>query len=253
MNDNFALFFLKFSEGIFILPILFVGYLWLNRNIFYNATCISLFSVIYVRFLKVFFQIYSPGYGLSFPSGHALFATVFYGFIAFKFNSILIRFICTLIILLTYYSLVYLKYHDLFHIYGSFFFGMVLIYIYNAFIFKSRKKYEYSLPLIGAFLIFYQFMIDGLIKPYQWSIEYGIIGFIISHNKVKLKKLILSLNEKILSTFIAFIAFFLFSTLYSNYYLPDIISQSKWFFIGLMLPISRNISISINSKIIGIK
>lgn len=46
MLDIIAKFFLSFSHDIVIIPLLILGYIWLNREVFFNAIYLILVSIL---------------------------------------------------------------------------------------------------------------------------------------------------------------------------------------------------------------
>ncbi len=50
MLDNVAKIFLSFSHDIVIIPLLILGYIWLEQKVFFNAICLILQNLRYVRF-----------------------------------------------------------------------------------------------------------------------------------------------------------------------------------------------------------
>ncbi|MGQ3892523.1 phosphatase PAP2 family protein [Legionella sp. CNM-4043-24] len=81
-----AEFFLFFDNLYLLVPLMLLGMVAINRSLFYEATYLTLFSILINVALKVTFKVPltlivgHPGYGL--PSGHMQLAMVFYGFLA---------------------------------------------------------------------------------------------------------------------------------------------------------------------------
>jgi hypothetical protein len=50
MLSNIANFFLAFSNDILIIPIIILGFIWLNRVVFYHASCIILLSMLFIQY-----------------------------------------------------------------------------------------------------------------------------------------------------------------------------------------------------------
>lgn len=241
MNKEIANFFLKFSHDIIIIPILVLGYIWLNRKLFYHTICITLLSMIYSRALKNYFQI-SSQYGLVFPSGHTLTAATLYGYIALQYRKKFLWFIaCTILIMLSY-SLIYFGYHNIYHIAGGIFFAGLLIFLYDLALKNYPNILKYSIiPLVIIMLVYINYK-QNIIMGYLWMVFYCLIGIFISENYFCKEEGKLSIKEKILATLICLtngaLAFFIFQHLLLASYIYEI----KWLIIGASLPISRHLS-----------
>ncbi|WP_032112878.1 phosphatase PAP2 family protein [Candidatus Paracaedibacter symbiosus] len=132
--DQLCGFFLLFSKEIVLIPIFLIGYFFYNRNVFFQALVLLLFSLVAAAFLKSLFKIpLLPhlGEGWAFPSGHMFTATVFWGFLALKLRN---KFITALVIILLAgigYSLMHFHYHNLIDIVGAVGFAILLIIFYR--------------------------------------------------------------------------------------------------------------------------
>lgn len=238
MQQELATIFLKFTHDIFIIPILVLGYIWINRKLFYHAICVTLLAVIYARALKNYFQIYSPKYGLIFPSGHILTATATYGWISLKSNKILIWIISIILISLSSYSMIFFSFHNLKEIIGGIFFAIILVISYNYMLTKHPSILKLTLlPLAIALLLYIKYK-KQVFFGFIWMTIYALFGIFIGENYFKenaTKK-----REKLLATllyiFINFITYMFFKELN----LPVYIFELRWFIFGLSLPLSIN-------------
>lgn len=236
MNKELAIIFLKFSNESFIMPILVLGYIWLNRNLFYHGICVTLLAVIYARVLKNYFQIYSPKYGLIFPSGHTLTATATYFWIALKSRKIFIWLLSFLIIVLTCYSMIFFDYHNLNHILGGVFFAIIFIILYNYMLVKYPNILDIILLPLAIFLLLYIKYKNEVFVSFLWIGIYALIGIFIGEKcfpNRELKK-----KEKLLATLIYSFTSFITYLLFSEFSLPNYLFEIRWFILGITLPSS---------------
>lgn len=244
MIDNIALFFLKFSHDILVVPILILGFIWLNREVFYHSICLFLFSMIYGYSLKVFFQIYSPIYGLIFPSGHMLAPTILYGWIAYKYNNLVFRIITLILLCGIGISLVHFNYHDYFDVIGGVFFALILIIAYN-FILENKPQLILGMTLIlSTTLIVYLYIKLNNMLPHLWLSYYALIGFSISNkifnNRISSQTFIHNLISSLVCFLIIFVIQYIFNLYAKN--LAIYLGQLKWLLIGASVSISCFIS-----------
>ncbi|MDF1684075.1 MAG: phosphatase PAP2 family protein [Legionellaceae bacterium] len=144
--DAIARFFLGFSHVGFILPMLALGFIFLDKPYFYHAYCIMFFSIIMNVALKSTFQVpLNPTIhhaGFAFPSGHMQLATIVYGWLAFNNANKHLRACICIILMGVGFGLVHFNYHTIIDVLGGVFFASLIILFY-AFI---KNKYQSKLP-----------------------------------------------------------------------------------------------------------
>jgi len=149
--DTIALFFLGFSHWEFILPMLALGFVFLNKPLFYHAFFIMFFSILMNVALKATFQVpLNPTIhhaGFAFPSGHMQLATIVYGWLAFNNTNKFLRACICLILVGVGFGLVHFNYHTTIDVLGGVFFSGLIIMLYD----RIKNKYPNKLPwLLGA-------------------------------------------------------------------------------------------------------
>jgi hypothetical protein len=244
MLDNIASLFLRFSHDIIVVPIIILGFIWLKRETFYHAICLLLFSILYSHALKVYFQIYSPIYGLIFPSGHMLAPTVLYGWLAYKYKNITFKIMVLILLCGIGASLIHFNYHDYNDVIGGAFFAIILLLTYN-FILQKRPEFllYFNLILANVFMLYLSIRLDNIL-PHLWLSYYALMGFTISSKIFYNQKIIDTTKSKILSSILYFISFAIiysiFNTTMSN--LPIYIFQLQWLFFAIFIPSSCFVS-----------
>lgn len=150
--DTVAQFFLGFSHFLFILPMLALGFIFVNKPLFYHAFFIMFFSILMNVALKATFQVsLNPTIhhaGFAFPSGHMQLATIVYGWLAFNNTNKFLRACICLILVGVGFSLVHFNYHTTIDVLGGVFFASLIIILY-AFI---KNKYQSKLPWLLSIL-----------------------------------------------------------------------------------------------------
>ncbi len=116
MLDNIARLVLTFSNVIVIVPLLIYGYIWRDRDVFYRAICMILFSMLLNCVLKIIFKVPLPAAlgvdGFAFPSGHMQSSTTLYAWLAYNNHNNLIKIFFIVMLIAIGFSLVYCGYHD---------------------------------------------------------------------------------------------------------------------------------------------
>ena len=135
MIDLFIKFFLFMSHDSMIIPLIILGFIWVNKEIFCHSIYVLLISMIFSYALKVHFKIESPSYGLIFPSGHMLSSTALYGWLAYKLNNIIVRILALCLLTGIAISLVYSGYHNYYDVAAGGFFAAILLILYDSIFF----------------------------------------------------------------------------------------------------------------------
>ncbi|SRR5579883_912026 len=194
MSDALFRFFLAFSHGTIIIPLIIIGYLWFDRRrVFFHGTCLLLLSMAFNWALKVTFQIpLSPELGkegFAFPSGHMQTAFVFYGWLWRSFhNHLPVKIGIPLVLIGIGIGLVHFGYHTYFDVFGGLFFGFLLLYTYSWLLMRLKETtFLITLFLFSTSLMVYSGLVYK-IKELTW-IAYGVLVFLIFSQYVfKFKK-----------------------------------------------------------------
>ena len=257
MIDNIANGFLAFSHDTIIIPLVILGYIWLDKKVFYSAICLVLFNMIFSAALKATFQVpLAPSIGkagFAFPSGHMQSAFVLYGWLMSKTHKMFIRLIMLVILAGIAVSLVHFGFHNYYDILGAIFFGGILLLIYQ----KLLSKYEFSLSwsiFFSSTIMIVYIAYVYRIESHLWMAYYGLIGIMFSektfsnlkdsnqsflNNKKPTTKNVIS---KIVATIFCFGAFFLIKIVFASECmsdLPGVVSQLQWALISFCIPLSR--------------
>jgi hypothetical protein len=235
--------FLGFTHEIVILPLIILGYIWLNQKNFYNAICLLLISMLFNYALKVTFKIpLAPTLGktgFAFPSGHMQSAVVLYGWLITKIKQPIVKILIILLLIGVGLSLVYFGYHNYLDILGAIFFGILLIFIYNILL-NNINKYLYYLILSFSSILMLYIAIIHNIAPHLWMAYYGLIGLIITEKFFISHKIIKkNINNKILATILCFVSIFIIKALFCIKFmngLPVYLQQLQWILIGGCIP-----------------
>lgn len=225
--------FLGFTHEIVILPLIILGYIWLNQKNFYNAICLLLISMLFNYALKVTFK------GFIFPSGHMQSAVVLYGWLMTKIKQLILKILIIKLLISIGVSLVYFGYHNYLDIFGAIFFGILLIFIYNILLNNINKYLSFIILSFSSILMLYIAIIHN-IAPHLWMAYYGLIGLIITENIFISHKIIKkNINNKILATIICFVSIFIIKALFCIKFmngLPVYLQQLQWMLIGGCIP-----------------
>ncbi len=240
--NNISNLFLTFSQDTLIIPLIILGYIWLDKKIFFNAICLILISIHFNSTLKCTFQVpLSPTLhkeGFAFPSGHMQSSVVLYGFLFTEIRSFLVKSIIIALLFGIGFSLVYFGFHNYFDILGAIFFGVLLIFSYKFLLKINNDKIIY--PLILCFVSFLMLYIAFVykIKENLWMSYYALIGVMLSEYYFKNKKTILDKKNKITATFFCFLMMLIIRKTLTFNDLPFFVTQTQWILIGFCIPFS---------------
>jgi membrane-associated phospholipid phosphatase len=180
--DTVARFFLGFSHLYLIIPMLVLGLIFLNKNLFYHALCIMLFSLVINIALKVTFQVPLAPFlnkaGFAFPSGHMQLATIVYGWFALKIPSTRLRVLIGLILVGVGFGLVYFGYHTVVDVLGGVFFASLLITFYAFMQFEHNKVLPWILITTSSLAMVY-IAWRSTIFPHAWVAYCSLLVLII--------------------------------------------------------------------------
>ena len=143
MLDNTSRFFLAFSHDTIIIPLIIIGYIWIDRKVFFHGICLLLTSMLLNLALKITFQVpLAPSLGkegFAFPSRHMQSSIVLYGWLLKSVNKRSIKVVITILLIGISIGLVHLGYHNYFDVLAAVFLGLLLIFIYSWFL-KTFKE-----------------------------------------------------------------------------------------------------------------
>lgn len=187
--------FLFFSHWNCIIPLMIIGYFWVDRTIAHHAACLIALSIIVNVALKVTFQIPLPPSvsqnWFSFPSGHMQLSTVFYGWLTYRLitynrpvselkntlgqvnKTILLLFLFALLTGIGW-SLVKAGYHTYDDVIAGAFVGFSLVILYDFLISKYPKRTPFLLVVITTMLMVYV-SLRYLFIPFHACIAYLLL------------------------------------------------------------------------------
>lgn len=224
-----------------------IGFVWINRRLFYSAICLIFLSMITNIALKVTFQIpLNPLLGkdeFAFPSGHMQCATVFYTWIAYKTQNMTFKCFLPLLLISIMMSLVYCGYHTYYDTIAGIFFGLFLLALYTR-ISSKEKTASWILFTATTLLIIYTSM-RWKAPTHVWMAYYGLLGFMISEIKFHKPHISKALSNKIIESVFTLgsIAFLQWTFLHPFFReLPGCLSQLHWLMIGFIVPFSSTMA-----------
>jgi len=243
MLDNVCRFFLAFSHDTIIIPLIIIGYIWIDKKVFFHGICLLLTSMLLNLALKITFQVpLAPSLGkegFAFPSGHMQSSIVLYGWLLKSINKLLIKVLIILLLIGIGVSLVHLGYHNYFDVFGAVFVGILLIFTYNWFLKSFKERILSMIVLLFNTLLMVYIGLLYEIKEYSWLVYYSLIGFISSEYCFRNKKASISNNIKVIATIFCACIFLLVNQIFLLLKTDSLcLSQLKWLFIGFCIPFS---------------
>jgi len=240
--------FLVFSQDTVLIPLIVLGYLWLDRRLFSQATCLLFLSMLLNYAEKISFQIPLAehlGPGFAFPSGHMQSACAFYGWLAFRLPSIRLRLGIVVLLLGIGYGLIRLGYHQIQDLIAAVLSAALLIVGYLKFLYQDSARTLFLKIGLATILLGYIYLQGPSVPKASWLAYYALLGFSIalylqpkSQTKIPIRS---HLSQKALATFLFFISFLIIhqvfqklSTIHPE--LPPYLSESQWLLIGFILP-----------------
>lgn len=243
---------LEFSNESIIISLLIIGYIWINKDIFFHGVCLVLISMIINSALKATFQIpLNPSLGkegFAFPSGHMQTSVVLYGFFYTFIKNRALK--CCLLALLTMIgaSLIYFGYHDFVDVVGAVVVALLIMFLYkniiiNRLYLKSRYLSLMQMFVVSIFLVYIKLIYS--INPYVWMAYYALFGFLIAHEYcvIKLKTTTPNKLNKFLASGLCFTCLFYLDVIFSSTSsIIELISPFRWFFMGVAVPCALFVS-----------
>lgn len=169
-------FLLLFAKELVILPLFLMGYFFYNRNLFFQAIVLLLWSMIIAAFLKFLFKIpLLPhlGEGWSFPSGHMFAACSFLGFLAWEIRNKFIRLAVVALLIGIGYSLVQCHYHIWMDVLAAAFFALLFIVFYRTLLISTSLGNNNALLSFTALIV--SLVLIYFVSPFK-SIFYLPLG-----------------------------------------------------------------------------
>lgn len=247
MLDYLFRFLLLFSTDLLIIPIIVLGYMFLERKIFYHAICLMILSALFNVALKVTFQIpltpllYQEGF--AFPSGHMQYAFSLYMWLAIHASKLIIKALATTLLIGIGLGLMYFGYHNIIDVLGAVFFGSLIVILYRALWGLNKEKLLLKLAMVFSTccVIYIGFMYK--IEPHVWKSYYALIGILFSEYHFGQEESMLeakkeSLKFKLLATIICFSALLVINGMFKLFALPVMIAQIQWMMVSFFIPFS---------------
>lgn len=246
MTDIVTSFFLSFSHDTVIIPFVIIGYIWLDRNLFFNAICLILLSIIFNSALKITFQIpLSPllnKEGFAFPSGHMMSSAVLYGWILLHTQNLFHRTSIIIVLFGIAFSLVHCGYHNYYDILGAAFFALLLVTSYYKILKINRAILAKTVFIITTVMMIYIGIRYTQIPKHLWIAYYGLIGITISEKVFTKNQAPEKILDKLLSTIACFSSILITEALFSMQIFstfPEFLSQIKWMIIAFSIPFAK--------------
>lgn len=239
MLDDISRFFLAFSHDTTIIPLIIIGYIWINRKVFFHGICLLLTSMLLNLALKITFQIpLAPSLGkegFAFPSGHMQSSIVLYGWLLKSINKLPVKVLIIILLIGISAGLVHLGYHNYFDIFGAVFVGILLIFTYS-WCLKTFKESSLSLIILlfSTLLMAYIGLLYE-IKEYSWLAYYALVGIISSEYCFRNKKTLISNNIKVIATIFCVSTLLLVNQIFLVLHIDSLL---KWLLIGFCIPFS---------------
>lgn len=248
--DEIAKLFLTFSHETILLPLVILGFIWLDRSIFYHATCLLLLSMLVNPLLKMMFQVPArTGAWFSFPSGHMQQSAIFYGWLAYHIRSLGVRLAIMFLLMGIAWSLVNFGYHKQVDIIAGVLAALLITGLYGVIKNCCAKALPLVCSVVASLLMLYMHFRGHSLSSANWLAYYALLGFLVSvyispTPRVSVHKQ--TIGHKLLSTLICFGSIFLvrycFRVWIVGRHLPVFIVESQWLAIGFMIPSSASLS-----------
>lgn len=189
IEASLAHFFIYFGQGMVLASLMILGWLFLDRILFFRAACLVVTSIILNFALKSTFQIpLSPSLGkigFAFPSGHMQSATVFYAWLTLNIPSFIFRTLMVIVLIGLGYSLYYFGYHHYFDILMGVLIAGLLVLSFYRLSRKNSRILSFFLFILSSSLMIYNFLNYGLIPLYVWGAYLILLGLLLTEKVVK--------------------------------------------------------------------
>lgn len=239
MIDTIANLFLTFTHETILIPLVVIGYIWLDKRIFFHATCLLLISMLCNYVLKITFQVpLSPLLnkpGFAFPSGHMQSALVFYGWL-FLQSRLIYKGLIVALLSGVAVSLVHLGFHTYYDIAGAITAGVLLLAMYNFVLTNYPQKLSAIVLIFTTVLLIYT-GIAAYIPAHVWMAYYGVLGLLLGTRVFAHKKMAIDTRGKIYATIICIASILIIKAIFATviFDMPTSISQLQWGLIGFCI------------------
>jgi len=259
MTEMCATFFLSFAHTTVLIPLVLLGYIWINRGVFYDALCLLFLSMLFSYALKVTFQVpLSPllhQETFALPSGHMQMAVVFYGWLALQFKKPLLRTSIFILLIGLGFSLIHKGYHDLTDVLAAVVSGSLLLAFYK---FWAQRRPQLLPGIVlgaGALCLLYSAWIYHL-KECLWMPAYFLLGLILAQKIFSKMSTPPTLRTKVLESILAIFLFLSVSWIFEHTALaglPPAVTMLQWGLIGFGLPAARRDAQALEKRIFKCK
>lgn len=188
-KESIAKFFLSFGHVFKVFLIIVICITYGNRKLIGKATILLFFSMIYNTLLKQIFKVplYPHlGEGYAFPSGHMHAFGLFYGYFFIHSKNPVFKVFTSIIIVGISISLVYMRYHHAFDVFGAVVFFVVELFIDDYIVHNYGEKIDLlvilSICVISTFGLFLEM---HEIQFHIWLALYGMVGIILAFFVIK--------------------------------------------------------------------
>jgi len=240
MLNQLTQFFLAFSHPEVIIPLAILGYIWIERRVFFHAICLIMLSMIVNPALKSTFKVpLSPELAGDFalPSGHMQLAVILYGWLALNYKNKAFRSSMAAVVCAVAFGLMQAGYHNALDIIAAIAAGAAVLFAYNYCKARFAKRFAPLLMGFSALAMAYTAQMHR-IPAHSWLAIYTLIGALSAQYLLQKSDANALQNNRnfianMLATIIATAALFIINTVFANQNLPLFISQSGWALIGL--------------------
>lgn len=237
--DSIRLALVMFSDEFFVIPVIILGSIWVDREVFFHASCMMLVNIIINFALKIIFHIPLASLlmqdGFSFPSGHMQASSAFYGWLIYARGRSIIGVLSSILLTAIACGLSYSDYHDYWDILSAGLFAAISIMWYVQLLAHPYYSASMTIFAISTILLVFIKLGYGIIPHFVWLAYYSLWGFILSKHLVA-SGLISKTKDKILATFISFVICYIIYHLSCMTFvqsLPQYIQKMQWVIAGL--------------------
>lgn len=239
--ENLAQIALAFTRETFIIPLIIVGYLWVDKKTFLHAICLVLFSMLFNTALKLAFKVPLAshlGPGFAFPNGHMQLATVLYGYFLTQTKNRWMRLILIALIVAVGWALVYSGYHDIRDVLGGLFFAGALVVLYVESLKRQKRGLVFIMLGVVATLLMVYIDFAGELLKHVWMAYYALLGLMLSEMLFQKKRVQASVANRSIATVSCFLAVFLITKAFNAAHLPLYLNSLQWLCVGFFIPFS---------------
>lgn len=242
MIDNISTAFLFLGQEAFIIPLIVLGYIWIERALFYNAACMLLFALIFNTALKDTFQVpLSPTLhkaGFAFPSGHMQAASSFYGWFVIAKRNLFINVAVLILLIGIAIGLVHFHYHNIYDIAGALVFTGIQLFAYYKVITRAKRYAYWIVILLATLLLAYIDFHFTQMNNYVLMAYFALLGFMTAEQffgKVSKTRTVI---DKVLQTVVCFACVIVITHFLAT------ANNLHWLVIGFIIPCTNRVRIT---------